>query len=276
MKNILVTGSSGYIGQHLCKLLSSHYRVYGYDTKYNMQNVDTLFEQSILNLAPAAKEFEFDTVIHLAALVRVNESVQNPIAYYETNLTGTINMLKNIKYKNFVFASTGAATNPISPYALSKRCAEDVVERYCIENGKTFTTFRFYNVTGTDGIPPTNPDGLFYRLQEASRTGTFEIYGKYYNTKDGTCVREYIHVNDICRSLIKAIETPSNDIQNLAYGDTRTVEEIVNIFKEVNGIDFQVIYKEARPGDLESCYLDNPSRYVERNYTYEQMLKWKP
>jgi UDP-glucose 4-epimerase len=74
-------------------------------------------------------------------------------------------------------------------------------------------------------------------------------------------------------ALIKAIDKPSNQVENLAYGDTRTVNEIVNIFKEVNNVDFSVIYKDARPGDLEACYLNNSSEYMVRNYTYEQMLK---
>ena len=208
-------------------------------------------------------------MIHLAALVRVGESVQRPTLYYDTNINGTLNVIRKIKYKNFIFASTGAATNPLSPYGLSKRVAEDIVAEQC----KQFTIFRFYNVTGTGGFPATNPDGLFYNLTQAIETKKIHLYGTKYNTKDGTCVREYIHVNDVCDALIRAIDTPTNGVENLAYNDTRTVKEIVNIFKEVNNVDFDVIYKDARPGDLESMYIPDPSKFMVRNYTYEQMLK---
>jgi UDP-glucose 4-epimerase len=80
-------------------------------------------------------------------------------------------------------------------------------------------------------------------------------------------------VNDICRALIKAIDKPSMSIENLAYGDTRTVQEIVDIFKKVNGLDFKVNHSPRRGGDLVENYLKNPSMYMERNYTYEEMLK---
>jgi UDP-glucose 4-epimerase len=132
-------------------------------------------------------------------------------------------------------------------------------------------------VIGSEGFEPTNPDGLFFNLIQAVDTGKFTIYGDDYDTKDGTCVREYVHVMDICRALMKAIDTPSkNHIENLAYGDTRTVKEIVEIFKKVNEVDFEVEYKHRRPGDLEACYLEHPSKFMIQNHSYEEMLTWKP
>jgi UDP-glucose 4-epimerase len=107
-------------------------------------------------------------------------------------------------------------------------------------------------------------------------TGKFTIYGDDYNTKDGTAVREYVHVMDICRALMKAIDTPSeNRIENLAYGDTRTVKEIAQTFFKVNDVECEIEYAPRRSGDLEACYLENPSPFMIRNYTYEEMLKWK-
>jgi UDP-glucose 4-epimerase len=149
--------------------------------------------------------------------------------------------------------------------------AEHIIREYMGE--KEYTIFRFYNVTGSGGYPATNPDGLFYNLTNAIQTRDFAIYGTDYPTKDGTAIREYVHVNDICRALIKAIDKPSRSIENLAYGDTRTVQEIVDIFKKVNGVDFKVNHSPRRPGDLIENYLKNPSTYMERNYTYEEMLK---
>lgn len=272
--NILVTGSEGYIGKHLCSLLNEieGMNVYTLDCKKDKPGkhlCDDVRYVKSLTLSFADFPLHFDTVIHLAALVRVGESVQKPMEYYDVNLNGTLNLLREIEYDNFVFASTGAAADPKSPYGLSKRVCEDYVRALA----PIHTIFRFYNVTGTEGFPATNPDGLFYNLTEATKTGQFELYGTNYNTKDGTCVREYIHVMDVCRALIRAIYNPTNNVENLAYNDTRTVKEIINIFKEVNKVDFDVIYKDARPGDLEAMYLPNPSKLMVRNYTYEQMLK---
>lgn len=271
---ILVIGSEGYIGKHLCQILSKHYiELYRLDWT-NTTHTKNFICSDIRYL----KDFDltlsdfpdkFDAVIHLAALVRVGESVQQPSLYYDVNINGTINLLNVLQFDNFIFASTGAASDPKSPYGLSKRVCEDIVAERC----STFTNFRFYNVTGSDGFPATNPDGLFYNLTQATKTGKFDMYGTNYNTKDGTCVREYVHVNDICMALMKAIDRPTNSIENLAYNDTRTVKEIVNIFKEVNNVDFEVIYKDARPGDLEAMYLPNPSKLMVRHYSYEQMLK---
>lgn len=286
MKYILVTGSSGYIGQHLIKLLKkSGYAVYGIDNQPRLNdylvpkkfmNFDIRYE--MVNWLFTLNDWpdEFDTVIHLAALVRVNESVLNPSDYYITNINGTINVLDDIKYKNFIFASTGAAENPVSPYALSKRCAEDVVERYCIENEKTFTTFRFYNVMGSDGTNPTNTDGLLYNLMKAKETGEFKIFGNDYNTPDGTAIRDYVHVNDICRSIVMAIEKPANGLENLGTGVGHTVHQIADTFFKVNkGSDLGVktIYLPRRNGDPEKMVLDNVSQYMIQSYTLDELVK---
>jgi UDP-glucose 4-epimerase len=267
MKRVLITGHKGYIGQHLWKMITEtrpDIRLHGIDIKSSPMD-------ECRDVRSIAATQDFHTIIHLAALVRVGESVDIPSEYYDVNINGTMNLLKNINCHNFVFASTGAATNPDSPYGYSKRVAEDIVKELAYD----YTIFRFYNVTGSDGFKATNPDGLFYNLQN-NKTGTYNIYGNDYNTKDGTCVREYVHVNDICRAIIKAIDNPSNSIENLAYGDTRTVKEIVDIYCDVNGLDKPTYnYMPRREGDLEACYLQKPSSYMERNYTYEEMLKVK-
>ena len=270
MKRVLVTGSSGYIGQHLVQLLKEHYSIEGLD--YNSSNNVKLH---IVDINDITSDFNhvYDTVIHLAALVNVNESVSKPLEYYQTNITGTLNVLKNIQYKNFVFASTGTASQPTCPYALSKRVAEDIVEKYCQDNDKTFTIFRFYNVIGTDGFPPTNPDGLFYNLIKSETTGTFKIFGSDYNTKDGTCVRDYVHVNEICHALKEAIESPSNKLENLGHGIGWTVQEIVELYKQVNHATFNVQLVDRRDGDLEKTVLDNVSSYMKTIYTIEELLK---
>jgi UDP-glucose 4-epimerase len=276
-RKILVTGSEGYIGQHLCSLLEKQdFDIHKLDSyieepgPYKFE-VDLRKPQDIRSSGIMFNEY--DAIIHLAALVRVGQSVEYPTAYYNTNINGT-NWLRNIvPHKKFIFASTGAAEGMASPYAISKRVAEQML----IEQEPDCTIFRFYNVTGSEGFPATNPDGLFYNLVQALETGKMTIYGDDYDTKDGTAVREYIHVMDVCRALAEAIDNPStNRIENLAYNDARTVKEIVQTFLKVNEANCQVEYAPRRPGDLESMYLENPSPFMKRSYSYEEMLKWKP
>jgi UDP-glucose 4-epimerase len=265
MKKVLITGHKGYIGQHLWNMIQMtrpDIELYGLDITAN--GGEECDVRNVFNCDTA-----FHTIIHLAALVRVGESVRNPTEYYETNVSGTINVLEKIRHHNFIFASTGAASNPDSPYGFSKRIAEDIVK----EHSYDYTIFRFYNVIGTDGFPPTNPEGLMLNLMKIPQTGKFNIFGSDYNTKDGTCVREYVHVNDICAAMIKAIDEPANDIENLAYGDTRTTREIVDIFTKVNKLNCNITYVPRRSGDLEACYLEKPSKYMVQNYSYEEMLK---
>ena len=273
MKKILITGNSGYIGSHLTKMLQDEYEVHGLDvnppqlTPHTQYNIDI---RRMFNI-----EDEYDAVIHLAALVNVGESEQIPIQYYITNLNGTMNVLNKIKTKNFIFASTGAADGCESAYGISKRAAEDVVREYCtVHSTKDYTIFRFYNVIGSDGFAPTNPDGLMFNLMKARETGEFTIFGKdYEQTSDGTCVRDYVHVNEICDALKQAIEKPSNSIECLGHGVGYTVREIVNLFQKVNDVDFDVVYGPKRKGDLPVSVLEDVSPYMRNLYTMEELLK---
>lgn len=275
MKKILVTGSSGYIGQHLCKLLTnSGYDVEGMDIVTNENYVSSFKRRDISNPLSVELDFmEYDTIVHLAALVRVNQSVEFPALYYQTNLFGTMNVLESIGFNNFIFASTGAACNAVSPYGLSKRCAEDVVSSYCKKHEKSFTTFRFYNVLGSDGIAPTNPDGLFFNLIMAESTGEFNLYGDDYNTPDGSPIRDYVHVMEICHAIKTAIEVPANGVENLGHGHGFSVKEIVDIYKDVNSCDFNVNILPRREGDLEKTVLDKPSSYLKQMYIIEELLR---
>jgi UDP-glucose 4-epimerase len=272
MSKILITGSSGYIGQHLAQILKKKdHEIHGLDVVECRTNIDIFYHQDIRStLLP--KE-NFNAVIHLAALVNVGESVNKPYEYYDTNIFGTRNILENINFKNFVFASTGAAEKCESPYGISKRAAEDVVKNYC--QGNPYTIFRFYNVIGSDGINPTNPDGLFYNLIKAVDRGSFTIYGTDYNTNDGTCVRDYVHVNEICLALEKALTDHSDKIENLGHGRGKTVKEIVNLFKKVNDVEFNVIDGSRRSGDIESSVLSNVSSFMEDVYSVEDLLRYK-
>ena len=273
VKKVLITGSSGYIGSHLCKMLENDYEVHGLDIRMPQIPVKNFHQVSINQ--PFNIEEEYDCVIHLAALVNVGESELKPISYYITNLNGTMNVINKIKTKNFIFASTGAAVSCESAYGISKRAAEDVVREFCTQHRPTpYTIFRFYNVIGSTVVAPTNPDGLMYNLMKARETGEFTIFGTdYERTSDGTCVRDYVHVNEICDALRTAIERPSNQIECLGHGVGYTVKEIVNLFQTVNDVDFNVIKGPRRKGDTEVSVLENVSPYMPILYTLEQLLK---
>ena len=277
MKKILITGNSGYIGSHLTQMLQkdSRYEIYGLDKNSPLIEIQKHFYENIRHDFQrwVASDIEFDCVIHMAAEVAVGRSVHNPILYYQTNTIGTLNVLEKLRYKNFVFASTGSASGMHSPYSISKKAAEEIVEQYCREKTIPFTTFRFYNVVGTDGIPPTNPDGLMWNLIKAKETGKFNLFGNDYNTEDGTCIRDYTHVNEICNGLMQSIETPTNQIENLGHGIGYTVLQMIELFKKVNNCDFEVINKGRREGDLEKTVLSNPSTFMKHLYTLEELMK---
>ena len=275
MKKVLITGSSGYIGSHLSKILmdSMGYEVQGLDIREPQYPLHRFYRQDINR--PFTIDEEFDAVVHLAALVNVGESEKMPIQYYITNLNGTMNVINKVKTKNFILASTGAAQACESAYGVSKRAAEDVVREYCTKHRETpYTIFRFYNVIGSTVVAPTNPDGLMYNLMKARETGEFTIFGNDYDVSpDGTCVRDYVHVNEICDSLMQAIEKPSNSVESLGHGVGYTVSEIVNLFQKVNDVDIDVKYGPRRKGDLASSVLEDVSPYMRNLYTLEELLK---
>jgi len=274
MKKILITGNSGYIGSHLSRLLNRSYDLWGLDISKPQFPVTDHVMADISKLAGMKLDLPvFDAVVHLAARVRVNESVRIPQEYYQTNLFGTIEILDKISCKNFIFASTGCAEYCNNPYAISKRAAEDVVSQQCEKLGIAHTIFRFYNVVGSLGFPPTNPDGLFYNLMRAEQTGIFNIFGNDYRTRDGTAERDYVHVDEICRALQMAIENPANGRENLGHGSGHTVREIAELYQKVNDIQFRIEYQNRRTGDLERTVLDNPSRYMLKLYELDELVK---
>lgn len=279
MKKILITGCSGYIGSHLCKLLENDYEIHGLDIKEPQVPVKKFYQVDITRLFTIPDQTEpYDAVIHLAALVNVGESEQIPMRYYFTNLNGTTNVMNKIPAKNFIFASTGAAVGCESAYGISKRAAEDCVREMCTTH-KTmdYTVFRFYNVIGSHyGIEPTNSDGLMYNLIKAKKTGSFTIFGTDYEESwDGTPVRDYVHVMEICTAIQLAIETPCNKVESLGHGVGHTVQEMVNIFQKVNDCDFDVKIGPRRKGDLPISVLENVSPYMVWLYSIEQLLLLK-
>lgn len=275
MKKVLVTGSSGYIGSHLCKMLKGKYEIHGLDIHEPIVPVDKFYQVDINRLFTIPDQTNpYDAVIHLAALVNVGMSETMPILYYITNVNGTMNVLNKVPTKNFIYASTGQASLCINPYSISKRASEDCVVEYCTKHKPMdYTMFRFYNVIGMDGIKPTNPDGLMSALMKAVDTGEFTIFGDDYQTKDGTCMRDYVHVNEICNALMMAIEEPANGLENLGHGFGMSVRDMVNAFKKANNVEFNVKVGPRKKGDPAVSVLNGKSRYMKELYKFEDLLK---
>jgi UDP-glucose 4-epimerase len=260
-------------------MLAYQYDVTGLDRIYKEQNVNQFTEHNILEGVDIGGKY--DTVVHLAGLVQVGGSFLAPMDYYRTNITGTLNILERVQYDNFIFASTGTVLTPTNPYSLSKMNAESLVRQYCQLNDKNHTIFRFYNVTGSAGYEPTNPDGLFFNLLKAVKTGEFNLYGNEYDTRDGTAIRDYIHVLEICNAIKYAIECPSwlpnveiqPFVENLGSGQGYTVMEIIDAFKRSNLVNFDVNILPARIGDVAISRLENVSPYMRKVFTLDEMMK---
>lgn len=277
MKKILITGCSGYIGSHLCKFLESTYEVHGLDIVDPIVPIKNFYKVDINKLFTLSDQAEpYDAVVHLAALVNIGESEKNPIINYITNVNGTMNIVNKIPTKHFIFASTGAAEYCNSAYSVSKRAAEDCVKEFFTKHRPGhYTIFRFYNVIGSAwGIPPTNKDGLMFNLFKSLDSGEFIINGNdYTESHDGTCIRDYVHVLEICQAIAKAIELPSNNIESLGHGVGYTVKEIAEMFKQINNFNFEIKYGPRREGDLPISVLKHVSPYMENKFKIEDFLK---
>jgi len=269
MKKILITGSAGYIGQHLVQLLKHKYDVSGIDHRWDAENFPFTKRRDIFEVV---RYPYYDAVVHLAAFVSVGESMETPSEYYLNNIEGTARLFDSVATDNIIFASTGTAANPTSPYARSKLCAEDVIRQFSTND---YTIFRFYNVIGSEyGIRPTNPDGLMMALRNAVKTGTFNLYGNdYLESLDGTAMRDYIHVMDVCRTIEKAIENPTNNIEELGTGQPMSVLEMIDIYKRINNVDFEVVVQPRRLGDLPVSYCENVSPLFTKSVTILELLK---
>lgn len=275
---IAVIGATGYIGSHLSyQLKNRNYIVDGFDINLNQNQidfVDSLIQYDIRNKI----EFptKYDCVVLLAAKTKVHHSVLNPFAYYETNIIGTKNVLECFDTNHIIFASSGSAFNPdASPYARSKRAAEDVVA----EHGTPFTNLRFYNVSGNDRFHKFD-DERYHLIRRAAATAnglynSMNIYGNDYNTIDGTCVRNYTHINDIVGGIINSIDHGPMNTPYECLGNTTgySVKEVIDTIKNVSGVDFPVFVKPRRLGDVDKSVVPESSKLFKENYSLEDQCR---
>lgn len=273
---VLVTGATGYIGSHVCKILKEHgHAIEAWDIniwgQYNdiSHYCDYFYHYDVTKNVKG----EYDAVVHLAGRSLVEPSVQQPTLYYRTNIIGTANMLDRVKTDHFIFASTSSAWEMASPYARSKVAAEDVIK----EKANGYTIFRFFNVSGTNGhFHQLNPPSHLIHvaaLCAAGKIPQINIYGTDYPTRDGTCIRDYVHVGDLASAIVKAVETgPVNTpYECLGSNQGYSVLEVLDTMERVTGIKLNRVYTGRRPGDAVSSVVDKLSDFITLEKTIEDM-----
>ncbi len=304
-KRVFVTGGAGYIGSHVVKLLGEEgYEVLTYDNLSTGHRWAVLAGDLVVGdildrekLLEVIKSFKPDAVIHFAALIVVPESVSRPLKYYRTNVVGTLNLLEAMKKAGvsfFVFSSSAAVygnpeeipigeehpLRPINPYGETKATVERILRDIKL-SGDPFrwVSLRYFNVAGADpggkiGFAYPDPTHLIIRALKTAKgeLKRLEIYGTDYPTPDGTCIRDYIHVEDLARAHILALEYllegGESDAFNCGYGRGFSVREVVDAVKRISGVDFEVAERERRPGD--------PPALVAKSEKIRKVMGWTP
>jgi UDP-glucose 4-epimerase len=301
---VLVTGGAGYIGSHVVGVLrEAGYPVVVYDNLYNGYRWAVRDAELIVgDLADHARldalfaERGFGAVLHFAALIRVEESSREPARYYRTNVghaLGLFELAARHGVRNFVFSSTAAVYGepetvpveetaplaPINPYGASKMMAERMLQDIAAANGLRYAILRYFNVAGADpqgrtGQATREASHLIKVACEAAlgRRPGMRIYGTDYPTPDGTCVRDYIHVDDLARAHLAALDHlergGGSAVLNCGYGRGHSVREVIDAVRAASGVDFPVEEAPRRPGD--------PAALVAGSRKIRELLGWQP
>ena len=300
--NILITGGAGYIGSHIAEhLIRKKINVIIIDnlkTGYKrLINKNSVFIKSDINnknlLIKTIKKYNIHTIIHLAAYLNVSEAEKNKKKYFKTNILGTKSILdscKNSNVKNFIFSSScsvygnikGSVSeknklNPKGYYAYTKLESEKLIINYSKKYKLNFGILRYFNVAGanTSGkigeINPSHGHLIKINVQYLKKKPKINIFGNNYNTKDGTCVRDYIHISDLVDIHLKCLKylntKKKSFILNCGYGKGYSVNEIVKIFKKLKK-NLSIKYTNRRPGDVDQVYANNNK--------IKKILRWKP
>lgn len=301
---VLVVGGAGYIGSHVVKKLTQ--------TGREVLVLDNLYtgyrwavgeaELIVADLADSERleqifnAYHFDAVFHFAAHIWVGESVANPIKYYQNNVASSLNLFAcaaRHKVPHLVFSSTAAVYGepnvslldetlpcaPINPYGASKMIAERMLKDIAATAEMTFAALRYFNVAGADPggrIGEATPDNS-HLVKIACETAiglrpAVRINGTDYPTPDGTCIRDYVHVEDLASAHVKALDYlqagGSSTILNCGYGHGQSVREVLDMMREVSGVDFLIEEGARRPGD--------PPQLIADNTKIKRVLGWKP
>lgn len=303
--NVMVVGGAGYIGSHVVSVLGENgFNTLTYDNlssgnKWAVLNGD-LVVADLANkdvLRRTINNFKPDAVMHFAASIVIPESIKEPLKYYRNNTVNTIHLLEVMQEANvnkFIYSSTAAVygipekvpvaeemrSRPINPYGLSKAVVESVIENISHANTDfRYISLRYFNVAGADGkcrIGQAYKEST-HLITRALKTakGEFEklrIFGTDYPTPDGTCIRDYISVEDLARAHLAALEYlmdgGKSEILNCGYGHGYSVKAVVDAVKKVTGTDFPTEEAGRREGD--------PPVLVADVSKIKQKLNWTP
>lgn len=305
--NILITGGAGYIGSHVIKQLgelTSHKITI-------IDNLSTGFEENILfgelikedlenkkNIEKIFQKNNFDVIIHFAANIVVPESIQNPLKYYNNNTLNTINLI-NLAIKHninkFIYSSTAAVygnvkdlsvsensiKNPINPYGWSKLMSEQIlIDTAIAHKNFKYIILRYFNVAGAsldNKIGQSFPNAT-HLIKVASETALGKrkkmyIFGDDYKTYDGTCIRDYIHIEDLASAHISAIDCKESNIFNCGYGKGYSVREVIETMQRISNVKFNVEICERREGDIEMLIANNSKilKYTQWRPKYDNL-----
>ncbi len=289
---ILVTGGAGYIGSHACKALAQEgFTPIAFDNLVlghrDAVRWGPLVEADIRDedaLAETIRKYAVEAVIHFAAFAYVGESVDAPAKYYRNNVGGTLSLLdacRSASVDKLVFSSScatygvpdvlpiteSAPQRPINPYGRTKLVVEQVLEDYAHAYGSRHVALRYFNAAGAD------PDGEIGErhdpethliplalLAAAGRREALEVFGDDYDTPDGTCVRDYIHVTDLARAHVLALrhllDGGDSLALNLGSGSGSSIREVIGAVAHVTGRRVPHVIKPRRPGDPPVLYAD--------------------
>ena len=283
---IFIVGGAGYIGSHMVKTAyKANHQVITIDNLSTGHKDSVLFGKfefcDILDRKKLDELFNLynpDVVMHFSAYSSVGESVIDPYKYYHNNVVGTLNLLKSMidnNCKKFIFSSSASIfgnpdyipidedhpKRPINPYGKSKLMVEEILKDFESAYDLKYVSFRYFNAAGHDPEgqlserhnPETHLLPLILQAANGQRDSV-SIYGNDYDTKDGTCVRDYIHVNDLVNAHLKGLEYLNNSDTssaefNLGNGNGYSVKEIIQKVKEITQKDFKVLETARRDGD---------------------------
>ncbi|MCX5922809.1 MAG: UDP-glucose 4-epimerase GalE [Candidatus Dependentiae bacterium] len=280
---LLITGGAGYIGSHTALLMSEKYQIIILDSLLHEQPFDhpwaTLIKADIADtniLHDIFTRYNIQAVMHFAAFIEVGRSVKEPLAFYENNVTKTLKLLEVMlahNVKNFIFSSSCAVygipqslplteihpKNPISPYGSTKLIVEMALKELNVAHGLNFVALRYFNAAGL--LPNVNlgehhkPEThvIPLLLQAAQSNTPFYIFGDDYPTTDGTCIRDFLHVQDIADAHAKALEYlqagNKSDFFNLGTGNGYSVRELIDTTEQITNTTIKTIVHQRRAGD---------------------------